>query len=48
MHTFNIYSDSSCDLPQSIIDEFKVTLIPFYITFDQTKFLKEKTFYALR
>lgn len=41
MNTFKIFSDSSCDLPKSLLDEYGISLIPFYITLDQSTFLKE-------
>lgn len=36
-----LFSDSSCDIPEHLIHEYKVNLIPFYITFDQSTYYKE-------
>ena len=41
MKEFQIFSDSSCDLPKSIIEKYKIRLIPYYVTFDQENYFKE-------
>lgn len=41
MGEYEIFSDSSCDVPQELLSENKITLIPFYITFDQENYFKE-------
>ncbi|WP_058485779.1 DegV family protein [Defluviitalea phaphyphila] len=42
MSDFVILSDSSCDLPDTIIQEYNINLIPYYISFDQIKYQKER------
>lgn len=41
MKAFQIFSDSSCDLPESLLTEYNIKLIPFYVSFDQETFFKE-------
>ncbi len=41
MKAYQIFSDSSCDLPESLIKEHNITLIPFYVSFDQENYHKE-------
>jgi len=41
MKEFQIFSDSSCDLPKSLIEKYKIRLIPYYVTFDQENYFKE-------
>lgn len=41
MKEYLIFSDSSCDLPASLIEEHNITLIPFYVSFDQETYYKE-------
>lgn len=41
MKEFQIFSDSSCDLPMEIVNEYNIRLVPFYITFDQENYFKE-------
>ena len=36
-----LFSDSSCDIPQLLIDEYKVQLVPFYVSFDLETYYKE-------
>lgn len=38
---YQIFSDSSCDLPEDLIVKNKITLVPFYVTFDQENYFKE-------
>lgn len=42
MLSYKILSDSSCDIPDSILEEYNIELIPFYISFDQNKYYKER------
>ncbi|NLK20536.1 MAG: DegV family protein [Epulopiscium sp.] len=42
MSSFAIISDSSCDLPDSLINEYNIELIPFYTSFDQNAYYKER------
>lgn len=36
-----IISDSSCDLPESLIKAYNIHLIPFYVSFDGSNYYKE-------
>jgi len=38
-----LITDSSCDLPQSLIDEHQIQVIPFYLSFGDTLFLDKVT-----
>ena len=38
---YQIISDSSCDLPKDIVSECNLTIVPFYVSFDQTNYFKE-------
>jgi DegV family protein with EDD domain len=42
MSDFVILSDSSCDLPDSLLKEYNIELIPYYVSFDQTTYYKER------
>lgn len=42
MSDFVILSDSSCDLPDALVKEYNIELIPFYVSFDQNTYYKEK------
>ena len=46
--TFHIISDGSCDLPSSLVQEKNITVVPFYVSFDDERYLKEKTEIAVR
>ena len=39
--TYHIISDGSCDLPEELVREKNITVVPFYVSFDDQKFLKE-------
>lgn len=41
MRDFQIFSDSSCDLPESLATENNIRIIPFYVSFDQDIYYKE-------
>lgn len=41
MRDYQIFSDSSCDVPQKLLTDNNITLIPFYITFDKEFYFKE-------
>ncbi len=41
MKEYQIFSDSSCDLPELLVKEHGIKLIPFYVTFDQDNYYKE-------
>ncbi len=38
---YQIISDGACDLQQDYLTEHNVTVVPFYVTFDGTNYLKE-------
>lgn len=39
---FIIVSDGSCDLPDAIVKEKQIEVVPFYVSFDGNTYLKEK------
>lgn len=41
MKEYQLFSDSACDLPESLIREHQIGLIPFYVSFDQETYYKE-------
>ena len=41
MRAYQIFADSSCDLPDSLLQEHDIKLIPFYVSFDQDIYYKE-------
>lgn len=41
MKPYKIFSDSSCDLTQELLDQYNITTIPFYVSFDQETYQKE-------
>lgn len=41
MRDYQIFSDSSCDTPEELLKLYNITLIPFYVTFDQENYFKE-------
>lgn len=41
MNDYQIFSDSSCDVPKELLTDNDITLIPFYITFDTENYFKE-------
>jgi DegV family protein with EDD domain len=41
MREFQIFSDSSCDLPEGLAAENDIRVIPFYVSFDQDIYYKE-------
>ena len=41
MRDYHIFSDSSCDTPEELLSIHNITLIPFYVTFDQENYFKE-------
>ena len=38
---FHIISDGSCDLPAELAQEKNITVVPFYVSFDDEHYLKE-------
>ena len=45
---FHIISDGSCDLPPELACEKKVTVVPFYVSFDDAHYLKENVDIPIR
>lgn len=39
--TFHIISDGSCDLPMELTEEKNITVVPFYVSFDDEHYQKE-------
>lgn len=39
--SFHIISDGSCDLPPALTREKNITVVPFYVSFDDTHYFKE-------
>lgn len=46
--TFHIISDGSCDLPVQLVQEKNITVVPFYVSFDDEKYLKEDVEIGIR
>lgn len=42
MCQYKIISDSSCDLPEALIKKLDIDFVPYYVTFDQVEYFKEK------
>ncbi len=45
---FHIISDGSCDLPAELVREKNITVVPFYVSFDDTTYLKESVDIGIR
>ena len=43
MSNIVLISDSSCDLPESLLHEYNIQIIPYYVSFDQETYYREKT-----
>lgn len=41
MRPYQLFSDSSCDLPEELLQKHQIKLIPFYVSFDQETYYKE-------
>lgn len=41
MKAIQIFGDSSCDLPDSLVKKHDIKLVPFYVSFDNDMFYKE-------
>lgn len=46
--SFHIISDGSCDLPTELTVEKSITVVPFYVSFDEGHYLKEKEEIGIR
>ena len=45
---FHIISDGSCDLPEELVKENNITVVPFYVSFDDEHYLKENVEIGIR
>lgn len=45
---FHIITDSSCDLPLELLDERNITMVPFYVSFDDVHYEKEAVEISVR
>ena len=45
---FHIVSDGSCDLSQELVRERDITVVPFYVSFDDEHYLKENVEVGIR
>lgn len=45
---FHIISDGSCDLPLKLVEEKNITVVPFYVSFDDEHYLKENVEIGIR
>lgn len=46
--SFHIISDGSCDLPPELTQEKNITVVPFYVSFDDEHYLKENVEIGIR
>ena len=46
--TFHIISDGSCDLPSELVQEKNITVVPFYVSFDDEHYFKENVEIGIR
>lgn len=46
--SFHIVSDGSCDLPPDLAQEKNITVVPFYVSFDDRHYLKENIEIGIR
>ena len=45
---YHIISDGSCDLPRELAEEKNITVVPFYVSFDDENYLKENVDIGIR
>ena len=45
---FHIISDGSCDLPSELVQKKNITVVPFYVSFDDEHYLKENAEISIR
>lgn len=45
---FHIISDGSCDLSEELVQEKNITVVPFYVSFDDEHYLKENVEIGIR
>lgn len=48
IETYHIISDGSCDLPKELAEEKNITVVPFYVSFDDKNYLKENVEIGIR
>jgi len=41
MRPYQLFSDSSCDIPEDLLQKHQISLIPFYVSFDKENYYKE-------
>ena len=41
MSEYCIISDGSCDLPKDLAAKENITVVPFYVSFDEKNYMKE-------
>lgn len=41
MKAYQLFSDSACDLPKALLEDHRIMLIPFYVSFDHENYYKE-------
>lgn len=41
MRPYRLFSDSSCDIPEELLELNQICLVPFYVSFDQENYFKE-------
>lgn len=46
--SFHIISDGSCDLPPELVQEKNITVVPFYVSFDEEHYFKENVEIGIR
>ena len=46
--SFHIISDGSCDLPPELAQEKNITIVPFYVSFDDEHYFKENVEIGIR
>lgn len=46
--SFHIISDGSCDLPADLAEEKNITVVPFYVSFDDEHYFKENVEIGIR
>ncbi|MCM1283227.1 MAG: DegV family protein [Muribaculaceae bacterium] len=46
--TYQIISDSSCDLPEEVVKEKNIHVVPFYVSFNGTDYYREITEISIR
>lgn len=46
--SFHIISDGSCDLPADLAEEKNITVVPFYVSFDDEHYFKENVQIGIR